>query len=214
MEGPRPAEERDQLKRIAQSAEFLLRQLGVEDPLALGTDPAKSQPHSWATADLLIELYKVAKERRPLMATLAAHERWAALLLLLSDLKEAAERCAPKAMLRSSSKSGRRGRGGKRREGPGSKARLLHKLFETYAVLRGHFPESGPSLACDESLKAFVRAALTLAASSAPPVTGPDGLQYQLADKACGVDELKQTTGVTISKAFYRWKDRPKRKSG
>jgi hypothetical protein len=213
MKGPRPAEEREQLKRVAELAEILLKKLGVKNPLALSTDPAESQPRSWTAASLLVELYKLANERRPAMATLTAHERWTALLLLLSNLKEAAERCAPMAMQRSPRGSERRGRGGVGRWGTEAKGRLLHSCFETYAALRLRYPNSGASLACDDSLKAFVRAVLTLAASSAPPFSGPDGLQYQLGEKVCGVHELGQTTDAAIKNAFHRWENRSKRKN-
>src|SRR5262249_22015773 len=134
------------------------------------------------------------------------------------------------------------GRGGKRRQGVSPKGRLLYGLFETYEALLSRYPEihqrgsQAPKhdkraragqgapraarardlgLACDECLRDFVRAALAFAASSAPPFIGSDGVQYHLADKACGPDLSKhsQTSNGAIRKAFGRWKDRSKRKS-
>jgi hypothetical protein len=165
---------------------------------------------------LLVELYKIAVERRPATTKLSAHERWTALLLLLSDLKEAAERCAPSALLGSPREGKRRGKGGQSRHGPGPKEQLLKRLFEIYEVLRLRFPKSGPSLACDKRLKEFVRAALALAASSPPPMTTEDGVPYEFLDKARGPDLSKasQTTDRAISGAFGRWKHRPKPNSG
>lgn len=209
---PQPAAERHQLERVSHLAGCLLEQMGVDDPQALGANPATAQPRSAVGSRLLVELYKIANERRPATATLGAHERWTALLLLLSDLKEAAERCAPMASQRSPRVSKRRGRGGKGRDGQEPKGDLLHTLFEAYAALRLRFPESGPPLACDKKLRAFVRAALALAASSAPPMTGAIGLQYEDVYKACGPDlsQTSATTDAAIRLAFSRWKAQTK----
>jgi len=140
------------------------------------------------------------------------------LLLFLSDLMEAARRCAPSAAQLVPLEH--EGRGGKRRHGVSPKGRLLHGLFETYEALLLRHPEihqsrnqapkhdkrtragrgaqravraRDPRLACDESLREFVRTALALAASSAPPFIASDGVQYQLADKACGPDLSKHS---------------------
>jgi hypothetical protein len=207
MTEPRPAEESARLTRIAQSAGRLLKQLGVDDPHALTTDPAKAQLHSWGAGWLTAELYKVAMEG-PATAVPPAAERWTSLLLLLSDLKVAADRCASMASQWSPRGSGIRRRGGRSRAGPDKKGRLLAGLFETYAALRRQFPSSGPKLACDEKLKKFVRAGLALAASSAPPFRGVSGKNYELADKATGSDLSKAsvTTDDAIRRAFDRWR--------
>jgi hypothetical protein len=166
IERPRPAVERKRLEDIAAAASRLLVLLEIEDTEGSVAGPDRFQPRSWAGSLLLTELYAVANERRPTTAKLDANERWVALLLLLSDLKEAAVRCAPRTSQLVPGKL--EGRGGIRRHGPDPKGRLLQGLFETYAALRGRYPDSGPSVAYNVSLKTFVRTSLALAASSAP----------------------------------------------
>ena len=205
MERPRPAVERERLQDIANAAKRLLMLLEIEDREASMVDPNTFQPRSWAVSWLFTELYAVAKERWPTTGTLDANERWRTLLWLLSDLKEAAVRCSPRpSQLVPGS---REGKGGKRRHGPDPKGRLLHGLFETYAALRGRYPDNGRPVACDMRLTSFVRTALALAATSAPPFIAPDGAQYQIHDKACGPDLSKdtQTTDGAIRQAFDRW---------
>ena len=202
--GPQPAEERRQLERIARLAGELLECMSVGDPHRSG----EIQPRTATGARLVVELHRVSNDRRPATSTHGAWERWTTLVLLLSELKEAAKQSQ-----RSLRVSKRRGRGGKSRAGPAPKEELLHRLSETYAALRLSFPESGPPLACDKKLRAFVRAGLVLAASSAPPMTGADGVEYEYALKACGRDlsQASETTDAAIRLAFRRWKHIPKR---
>jgi hypothetical protein len=202
-----PSEERDDLTQIAQAAKDLLKMLGVDNPQMLSSDVAKAQLHSWACGWLLPEFYKVGTEKRPATAAMAAHERWITLLLLLSDVKEAAERCALMAMHTSPRDRNRRGRGGTGRRGPDPKGRLLCGLFETYSALRRRYPDSGPPLARKRPSD-FVSACLTLAASSAPAFTGKDGARYELWDEDVGVEQSNQTTPKAINSAFDRWKKR------
>jgi hypothetical protein len=126
MERPQPAVERKRLEDIAKATERLLALLGIEDPKVRSAEISTAQPRSGAASWLLPELHTVATERRPTRATLDANQRWSGLLLLLSDLMEAAKRCAPSAsqlVLRE-----HEGRGGNRRDGPSPKGRLLHTV--------------------------------------------------------------------------------------
>ena len=204
----RPAEEKKKLARIAKSAAALLKQLGVREPQELGRDSSKAGPYTWAGALLVPELYRVAKDRRPATAALDAHERWATLLLLLSDLQEAAKRCSM--MVASIRGEQSRGRGGKTRQGPDAESELLNNFFQAYAKLRRAFPRSGRALACDKRLRNFVRAGHSLAMSSAPPfvIAGRSSSElFELVDKAIGPDLTKSshTTDAAIRKAFERW---------
>jgi hypothetical protein len=211
MKGPQPSKEKERLQSIAKAAVQLLQLLGIDEQM-LSSELAIGQPYSWAHQWLVTELYKVAKERRPASATLAAAERWTTLALLLSDLNEAAGRCASMAAEQSPRGARRRGRGGPGRKGPEPKTRLLNGLFDSYAALRARYPESGPSQVCDDSLKRFVRAGLVLAESSAPPIFGADGARYELWDKACGpgLSKKGETTDAGIAKAFERWRRQSK----
>jgi hypothetical protein len=211
----RPAEERAKLARIAASSKSLLKELDIQDAQALGRDPNKAHPYSLAGLLLLTELYKVAEQRRPSSKMLSAHERWTTLLLLLSDLQEAAKRASDSlSSLHGKDRVGK-GRGGKTRQGPDAKGELLNSLFEAYAESRRRFPTNGRALACDETLRQFVRAALSLAATSAPPFgVTRDGRSlklYELANKASGPDLSKpsRTTKEAIRKAFERWRGPP-----
>ena len=101
------------LNSISTSARRLLALLGVNEPKSVaGGVHGWSNLHPTATTSLLIELYRVAVERRPATATASADGRLASLILLLSDLVEAAERCALE-----TGTQYRKGRGGQRRAG-------------------------------------------------------------------------------------------------
>jgi hypothetical protein len=185
--------------------------MGINDPQAVALNPmhapalVKPTAHLW----LIVEMHKVAAERRPTSATVAAHERLKTLLVDLSDLVAAADRCAISARQQSIRGNGR-GRGGKGREGPTPEVTLLHALFETYTALRHQYPNSGPGPAFGAPLIAFVRAGLALAVSSPPPIIAADGKTYVSAEKIYGGLDLakeSRTTYLSIRAAFKRWRE-------
>jgi hypothetical protein len=145
---------------------------------------------------LSVELYRIANERRPTTTTFSANERITYLLVLLSDLAAAANRCAAAAKAQSI-RGSRRGRGGKAREGTTSKSTLLYALFEAYTVLRRQYPQQAAPprrrrlrnnrliADIDAPPKAFVRAGLALAEP--------------------GLAEKTATTCASIDAAFDRW---------
>jgi hypothetical protein len=203
---PQPVEQAKLHKEIAQAAEHTLRLMGVESPRSLGID----SPYQVITkvnsvaSRLVVELHAVAAERRP-TSTLGADERFTTLVVLLSDLIEAAERSAQETRRQSPRGSKKHGRGGASRKGPAAKGQLLESIFETYAALRNRYPKSGPGLACDTELRRFARACLELAASSAT-ITGRDGDRYRLGIGPCGDPDLaKHNTDHSIRNAFDRW---------
>jgi hypothetical protein len=205
---PTTSQQSDQLTNIGTSARRLLKAMGIDDSRKAGVDPVRSQalldptPHLW----LLPELYRVAKERRPTTATFTACQRITFLLVLLSDLVAAADRCAISAQAQSV-RASRRGRGGTSREGPTPLASLQYALFEMYADLRRQYPEcasprplrrrrtrhnNGPMVVLDAPFKSFVHAGLALVAP----------------------DLAKSTTGDAIRGNFNRWSvHNPKRKA-
>jgi hypothetical protein len=221
---PRPFEERERLVRIGAATKQLLVLLGIDDPQSIAVNPlARGMGilHPVVSKHLLIELFRVAAERRPATATLSADERVVTLLLLLSDLAEAAERSAhevtrlskPKAKTASPPdlpKQGGRepqtaGRGGDRREGRTAEGELIHSIIEVYAVLCEHFPENERQPAFDDRLVQFVRAGLRFVVASAP-IFGADGVQYESGEMAW-VDRNLPTriTNAAIRSAFNRW---------
>jgi len=109
----------------------------VNEPksIAGGVQREKIHPTA-ATARLTPELYRVAVERRSATSHVSPDERMANLILLLSDVVEAAKRCAESAQYRP-------GRGGTRRAGPTAKGELIQAFIESYAELRNRFPKSG-----------------------------------------------------------------------
>src|SRR5262249_49394803 len=114
---------------------------------------------------LLTWLYRVAVERRPATAAISSDERLTSLILLLSDLVEAAERCALEAAERCALEMATGYKpdwGGKRRAGPTAEVELMQSLMESYAALRNSLPSSGPQPAFDRALKQFVRSCLRL----------------------------------------------------
>jgi hypothetical protein len=147
------------LNRINSSARRLLALLGVNVTKSVAGGVRRGlNLHPTATTSLLIELYRVAVERRPATATVSADERLATLILLLSDLVEAAERCALE-----TGTQYRPGRGGQRRAGQvTAEVQLIKTIIESYALLRNKFPSSGPRRASHRTLMQFVRSALRL----------------------------------------------------
>lgn len=184
--------------------------MGIKDPQAVGPNPKHAPELMNPTAQLwlFVEMYKVANERRPTTATLPANALMELLLVLLSDLVAAADRCAISARQQSIRASGR-GRGGKGRDGPTPEVTLLYALFEAYAALRNQYPNSGPAPAFSVPLMAFVRAGLALAVSSPPPIVAADGTTYVSAEKIYGRLDLAKKTRTTdgsIRGAFNRWR--------
>jgi hypothetical protein len=208
--GTSPAKESEQLERIASQTRHLLASMGIKDSQAIGLNPkqAPALMNPPAQQWLFVEMYKVANERRPTTATLVANARMELLLVLLSDLVAAADRCAVSAR-QQSIRGGGRGRGGKGREGPTPEVTLLYALFDTYATLRRQYtPNNGPMPKTpDPSLSAFVRAGLALAVSLPPAIVAADGTTYRSAEKIYGGRDLaKRITDRAIGGAFYRWR--------
>jgi hypothetical protein len=183
---PLSHEQQKHLKRISTSAKHLLALLGITDaksvargispsveirvnkvtiPPTVTIHPAELPPTVTIhpTANLLLTwLYRAAVDRRPATANVGAGERLINLILLLSDLAEAAEQCALE--------TGRQyvhSHGGNRRKNLiTAEVELVQGLIESYAELRNRFPNSGPQLAFDQPLLKFVRAALKLVSAS------------------------------------------------
>jgi hypothetical protein len=208
---PTPADQSEELERIANHARHLLSSMGIDDPQAIARNPTRATALLTPTAHLrlFVEMYEIAKERRP-TATFTANERMTFLLVLLSDLVAAADRSAVSARQQSIREGGRR-RGGKGRGGPTPEVTLLYALFDTYATLRRQYtPNSGPMPKTpDPSLRAFVRAGLALAVSLPPAIVAADGKTYRSAEKIYGgLDLVKETriTNDSIRGAFNRWR--------
>ena len=115
-----------------------------------------------ATTCLLTELYRIGVGRRPeALMNLTADQRLTALIILLSDLVQAAERGALETGIKFQP-----GRGGNRRAGQLTcESELLKAFIETYDELRAHFPDSGPQIAFDRPLREFVHSGVKLAVS-------------------------------------------------
>src|SRR5262249_16345960 len=151
---PQPHQQRKHLEGIGTAARRLLKLLGVDKAESIAGDPIGSNLHPVATACVLTGLYRVGVQRRPQKSTTGAAERLATLLLLLSDLVEAAEQSAGNISTRS-------GRAGELT----AKGELLQAIIQVYIEFRGRFPSSGAAPAFDGSLRKFVRSVLELAVS-------------------------------------------------
>jgi hypothetical protein len=192
---PLPHQQRERLNRIGASARGLLALLGVNEPKSVAGGVRRGSIHPTATTSLLMGLYRVAVERRPATATASADERLTTLILLLSDLVEAAERCALE-----TGTQYRKGRGGQRRAGQiTAEVELMQGIIASYAELRKRFPNSGPQPAFNQPLRKFVRSALKLVSAS------------HFAD----LNLLKPTriTDAAIRGAFNRWRAQTKAKT-
>jgi hypothetical protein len=177
------------LNSISTSARRLLALLGVNEPKSVAGGVRRGSLHPTATTSLLMGLYRVAIERRPATATASADERLTTLILLLSDLVEAAERCALE-----TGTQYRKGRGGQRRAGQiTAEVELMQAIIESYAELRKRFPNSGPQLAFDEGLRKFLRSGLKLVASASRFVDSD-------------LPKPSRITDAAIRGAFVRWR--------
>lgn len=191
---PTHSQQLSRLVKIQRSAKRLLKLLGIEDPASIAVEPFEKGMgilHSVATTWLLTSLSCVATGRRGDRATLGALERIEVLLLLLSDLVEAADQSAEQVRAHMVAKmvrdedtnrtkipnSGRSARGGKRRRGETAESMLVRSLIEAYIALRARYPNSGPSVSCDDALRAFVRAGLEFAIAERP-ITDSKGKVY------------------------------------
>jgi hypothetical protein len=196
---PRAHERRKQLKDTSTTARRLLKLLGVEraETIASGVHIA-SNLHPTTTTAVLIGLYKVGAQRRPEKSAIGAHERLATLLVLLSDLAEAAEQSAREI-------STRPGRGGDRRAGDlTAEGKLREAIIKLYIDFRERFPSSGPEPASDEPLRKFVRSGLELAVSCSHSID-QDGKKIEPWDMAAVDRNLpKRTTDAAIRGAFHR----------
>ena len=209
---PLPHEHQSRLKSISISAKHLLALLGINDaksvargiyprveirinkattPPTVTTDPVELPPqvtiHPTATL-LLTWLYRVAVDRRPATANASAGERLTSLIMLLSDLVEAAERCALEIGTQY-----RKGQGGKRRAGHTAEVELIRAIIASYAELRNRFPNSGPPLAFDKTLRKFIRLVLKLVVSASRFVD-------------THLPEPSRITDDAIRPAFNRWR--------
>jgi hypothetical protein len=196
---PRAHERRDQLESISTLGSRLLALLGVNEPKSVAGGVRRGSLHPTA-ASLLIWLYRVAVERRPASATASADEQLTTLILLLSDLVEAAERSAREVSTRS-------GLGGDRRTGELTpEGELIQAIIKLYIDFRNRFPSSGPKAAFDKRLRTFVRSGLELGVSCVPLV-GPDGKKYEpwyMAAIDCDLPKPTRTTDDAIRGAFQR----------
>jgi hypothetical protein len=211
---PRAQQHQKHLKSIRTSSKHLLALLGIRDPSSVARGiyppveirinkattpptvtihPAELPPtvtiHPTATL-LLTSLYRVAVDRRPATASVSADERLTTLILLLSDLAEAAEQCALEISTRYTP-----GRGGVRRAGPTAEGELLQALIASYAALRKRFPSSGPQPDFDRPLRQFVRSSLKLVALAGANIPAVDP---RLAKPTF--------TRAAIRAAFNRWR--------
>jgi hypothetical protein len=186
-QNPRPYERRDQLEDVRTLASRLLALLGISDPKSVAGGVHRGSVHPTATS-LLTWLYRVAVKRRPETAFASADERLTILIVLLSDLIEAAEQSAREV-------STRPGFGGDRRTGELTpEGELIRSIIKLYIDFRTEFPGSGPKPVFDERLRRFVRSGLELAVSSVSPA----------GSAAIDRDLSKRTTDAAIRGAFQR----------
>jgi len=208
---PQAHERRDQLEGISTLASRLLALLGVNEPKSVAGGVRRGSMHPTAASllrgsahpkaeSLLMWLYRVAVERRPATATASAEERLSTLIMLLSDLVEAAERSAREV-------STRPGLGGDRRKGELTpEGDLIQAIIKLYIDFRNRFPSSGPAPAFDKSLRKFVRTVLELAVSCSHYV-GPDGKKIEpwyMAAIDRDLAKSTRTTDAAIRGAFQR----------
>jgi hypothetical protein len=218
---PLAHERREQLTGISTSGRRILKLLGVDKPETIASGvQILSNLHPTTTTAVLIGLYKVGAQRRPEKSAIGAGERLATLLMLLSDLVEAAEQSAREisaegeliqaneaAEQSAREISNRPGRGGDRRTGElTAEGELIQAIIKLYIEFRERFPSSGPHSGFDEALRKFVRSGLELAVSYSHSV-GSDGKNYEPWYMSAVDRNLPKPTRITdaaIRGAFQR----------
>lgn len=194
--------QRARLHDIGAAATDLLTLMGVVNLGEFAQARYCRTLHPTVTTGLLIELPRVAVERRGATATLGAIERLNNLLLLLSDLAEAAKRsaCAAGREVNTVSDVNRKKR-------PSAETQLIQSIIDAYAAALHNGPsDSARVVAFDARLRQFVRAGLELAVSSVS-VVGSDGAHYSPADLvAVDLNLAKRTTDAALRGAFNRWR--------
>jgi hypothetical protein len=201
QEFPMPHEQRKRLRDISTSARRVLRLLGVNEPESIaGGVHIGSNLHPTATTYVLTALHRVGVQRRSKEATIDADKLLATLLMLLSDLVEAAEQSEHEI-------SPRPGRGGDRRAGElTAEGELREAIIKVYIDFRERFPSSGPEPAFDEPLRKFVRSGLELAVSCSHSID-KDGKKIEPWDMAAvdrNLPKSTRTTDAAIRGAFHR----------
>ena len=192
---PRRYQQKTRLTNIGASGRRMLALLGIEEAESIKQGVPRGSIQPTVPTSLLVRLYDVGVERRP-KATASADERMTTLLILLSDLVEAAERLALE-----TGTQYRPGRGGSRRKGQiTAEVQLIRAVIESYAELRNRFPNSGPPPAFDGQLRKFVRSVLTLVVSASPFVDP-------------NLPEPNRITDDAIRAAFERWRSQSKAKT-
>jgi hypothetical protein len=208
---PQAHQRRKQLEDISTSGRRILKLLGVDNAETIASGVGLgSNLHPTTNTEVLIGLYKVGAQRRPEKSAIGARERLATLLMLLSDLVEAAERSAREV-------STRPGLGGDRRTGELTpEGELIQAIIKLYIDFRNRFPSSGPKVAFDKRLRAFVRSGLDLAVRCVR-LAGPDGKKYEpwyMAAIDCDLPKPTRTTDDAIRGAFRRVLAQSKREFG
>lgn len=235
MELPKPFEERKQLQKISDTAQRLLSLFGIDEPMTFsgGSLEKPLNLHPTVTIRLLSGLTQVAVNRRGDTATMKPFERLNALIILLSDLEEAARKALEaveverrqiqtrrlpsrsESMKPRSSKITRgRMRGGASRDGRSLNGQLVWELIDLYAATRKQYPKSGRPLAFHADFKRFMRAALKVADMAAP--TSGTKIPHIAALTARGYEaELSspsRTTDDALRAALHRWNVQTKSK--
>jgi hypothetical protein len=198
---PQAHQRRKQLEDISTSGRRILKLLGVDNAETIASGVRiGSNLYPTTTTEVLIGLYKVGAQRRPEKSAIGAEERLATLLMLLSDLVEAAEQSARKI-------STRPGRGGDRRTGElTAEGELIQAIIKLYIEFRERFPSSGPHSDFGEALRKFVRSGLELAVSCSHSVDS-DGKKYEPWYMSAVDRDLPKPTRITdaaIRGAFQR----------
>jgi hypothetical protein len=198
---PLPSGELRELKAIRNTAIKLLKWMGVNNPSSIATNPFQNGMgvSPVISSRLLPVLQRVAGERRPNTETASALQRLSSLLLVLSDLVEAADVCAKDTRARP-----RSGRGGVSREGHTAEANLLNSLFDAFKAIQPKGSRA-KNIKLDTVLKNFVKAGLAMVVANAK-TTGLTGRVY-LNFSANYVDQKLPTriTESAIRNAFSRW---------
>jgi hypothetical protein len=198
---PKAYQRRKQLKDISTAATRVLELLGVDKAESIaGSVPIEANLHPITTTCILTGLYRVGAKRRPEKSTTSAAEGLATLLLLLSDLVEAAKQSEREISTRS-------GRGRDRRGGElTAEGELIQAIIKLYIDFRERFANSGPEPAFDEPLRKFVRSALKLAVSGSPSIDS-DGKEippWFMPAVDRDLPKPTRTTDVAIRGAFQR----------
>jgi hypothetical protein len=205
---PTRSTEKFHLEGISAAARKTLKLLGIHDagPVTEDWNRTLGRLGHSDVAWLLIGLDRPARQRLDAPAELRVGERFLTLLSLLSDLVEVTTNRVGEIERRGADKSRQMPRNDRGAHRSQPKNQLLREIIDIYATFRSRFRESGPKIACDQTLRNFVRAVLKVTATSSDLFASSKYVHPDMLGVQHGLEKESVTSDASIRGEFERWR--------